>query len=144
MSIEQRKILDMLTEGKINADEAEKLLSAISGIDSEHEEAHLSHPKSSKPKLKYLRVVVEPNNENREKGDRVNIRVPLKLIRSGLKWASFIPKETKKRVTEALQDKGIEIDSSNMTPEDLEELIENFNDFTVNVEGQETIKIFCE
>ena len=144
MSIEQRKILDMLTAGKINSDEVEKLLSAVSGSDYEHDEAHFVHPKSDKAKLKYLRVVVEPNSENKEKGERVNIRVPLKLIRSGLKWASFIPKETKKKVTEALKDKGIEIDLSSMTSDDLEELIENFNDLTVNVEGQETIKIFCE
>jgi len=144
MSLEQRKILDMLTAGKVNSDEAEKLLSAISGTEHDHNETHYVHPKSGKTKLKYLRIVVEPNEENKEKGERVNIRVPLKLIRSGLKWASFIPKETKKKVTEALQEKGIEIDLSSMTSDDLEELIENFNDLTVNVEGKETIKIFCE
>ncbi|HEB30850.1 MAG TPA: hypothetical protein ENI15_08260 [Spirochaetes bacterium] len=144
MSIEQKKILDMLTAQKINTDEAEKLLSAISGNEHEHDEAHYVHSKSGKKKLKYLRIIVEPNSENKEKGERVNIRVPLKLIRSGLKWASFIPKETKKKVTEALQDRGIEIDLSSMTSDDLEELIENFNDLTVNVEGQETIRIFCE
>ena len=144
MSIEQRKILDMLTNGKINVDDAEKLLSAISRSEYDHEEAPYSQQKSGKTKFKYLRVVVEPNNDSEEKGERVNIRVPLKLIRSGLKWASFIPKETKTKVTEALLDKGIEIDLSNMTSDDLEELIENFDDLTVNVEGQETIKIFCE
>ena len=144
MGIEQRKILDMLTAGKINVDDAEKLLSAISKTDYEYEEAQYSHQKSSKSKFKYLRVVMEPNNDNEEKGERVNIRVPLKLIRSGLKWASFIPKETKTKVTEALLDKGIEVDLSSMTSDDLEELIENFDDLTVNVEGQETIKIFCE
>jgi hypothetical protein len=144
MSIEQRKVLDMLTEGKITVDDAEKLLSAVSSSEYEHDEAQHANPKSSKSKFKYLRVVVEPNNNSEVKGERVNIRVPLKLIRSGLKWASFIPKETKTKVTEALQDKGIEVDLSSMTSDDLEELIENFNDLTVNVEGQETIKIFCE
>jgi hypothetical protein len=144
MSIEQRKVLDMLTAGKISVDDAEKLLSAVSKSDYELEDAQYAHVKGGKSKFKYLRVVVEPNNKNEEVGERVNIRVPLKLIRSGLKWASFIPKETKTKVTEALLDKGIEIDLSNMTSDDLEELIENFDDLTVNVEGQETIKIFCE
>lgn len=84
------------------------------------------------------------NNAENGKGDRVNIRIPLKLIRTGLKWVSFIPEDTRTKVNEALRDKGIEMDFSKMTPDDLEELVENLDDLTVDVEGQEKVRIFCE
>lgn len=143
MSEEKRKILEMLAEGKITVEEAEKLLAAISSDDSEKKEIPSSSTESKKPPLKYLRVFVEPASEQ-SKGEKVNIRIPLKLIRAGLKWASFIPKDVHKKVDEALQDKGIDMSLSQMTPENIEELIENLNDLTVEVEGKEKVRIFCE
>lgn len=143
MSEEQRKILDMLAAGKVSVDDAEKLLSAISSGETGDGEGQTGSPQMEKSRLKYLRVVVEPDDEN-GKGDRINIRIPLKLIRTGLKWVSFIPEDTRTKVNEALRDKGIEMDFSKMTPDDLEELIENLDDLTVDVEGQEKVRIFCE
>ncbi len=143
MSEEKRKILEMLAEGKISVDEAEKLLAAVSSSASEQKESPPSSTEPSKPKPKYLRIFVEPGSKQ-EKGEKVNIRVPLKLIRAGLKWASFIPKDVHKKVDEALKDKGIDMDFSQMTPENMEELIENLDDLTVEVEGKEKVRIFCE
>jgi hypothetical protein len=138
MSEERRKILEMLQEGKISVDEAERLLSALSS--PEVEEREIS---SEKGKLKYLRILVEPGPGSEEK-ERVNVRVPLKLIRAGLKLASFIPKHAQTKVNEALQEKGIDFDFKKVTSEDLEDLISQLDDLTVEVEGKETVRIFCE
>ena len=135
---ERKRILDMLAEGKINAEEAEKLLAAISG---EKESSASNTEKSVFPK--YLRVMVEPGPSS-DHHDRVNIRVPIKLIRAGLKLASFIPKNAQDKVNEALQEKGIDADFSKLKPEDLEEILSQLDDLSVNVEGKETVKIFCE
>ncbi len=143
MGKEKRKILEMLSKGKISVDDAEKLLSAISTGESGHEERSTESSHDEKSRLKYLRVVVEPDAAN-EKKEKVNIRVPLKLIRAGIKWASFIPKDAKAKVNEKLKEKGIEMDFTKMTKDDLEELIENLNDLTIDVEGEEKIRIFCE
>jgi hypothetical protein len=138
MSEERRKILEMLQEGKISVDEAERLLSALSS--PEVEEREIS---SEKGKLKYLRILVEPGPGSEEK-ERVNVRVPLKLIRAGLKLASFIPKHAQTKVNEALQEKGIDFDFKKVTSEDLEDLITQLDDLTVEVEGKETVRIYCE
>jgi len=139
MSEERRKILEMLSKGKISVDEAERLLTAV----SEGSEQAPSRSFSSGSKLKYLRVLVEPAPDNKN-GDRVNIRVPLNLIRAGLKWAAFIPKHAQEKVDEALKEKGINVDFNKMKPEDLEEIIVNLNDLQVDVEGAEKVRIFCE
>ena len=36
------------------------------------------------------------------------------------------------------------IDPSNIKPEDLEDIITNLNDLSVEVEGKEKVRIFCE
>ena len=132
----------MLAEGKITADEADRLLSAISGQPGEdYSSGSNDGAKTTSPK--YLRVVVEPDPSGK-KHDRVNIRVPLKLIRAGLKLASFIPKDAQGKVNEALHEKGIDVDFSKLKPEDLDEILRQLDDFSVNVEGKETVKIYCE
>ncbi len=138
MNEERKKILEMLADGKITADEADRLLTAISQ-NSQNSTAETS--RTSLPK--YLRVMVEPGPES-EKADRVNIRVPLKLIRAGLKLASLIPKNAQDKVNQALNEKGIDADLSKIKPEDLDEIIRQLDDISVDVEGKETVKIYCE
>jgi len=143
MKEERRKILDMLAEGKISVDEAEKLLAAIAVDESGQKQGSEESLAGTKSSFKYLRILVEPGS-NSGSGERVNIRVPLKLIRAGLKWAAFMPKHVQGRVDEALNEKGIDMDFSSIKPGDLEEIVTNLNDLTIDVEGKETVKIFCE
>jgi hypothetical protein len=136
MSEERKKILEMLQQGKITVDEAEKLLAALSSPEETESGAE-------KPSCKYLRIQVEPGPGSEDQ-DRVNIRVPMKLIRAGLKWAAFIPKHAQSSINKALQEKGIEMDFSSITPQDIEELVSQLNDLTVEVEGKEKVRICCE
>ncbi len=136
MSEERKKILEMLQQGKITVDEAEKLLAAISTPQQ-------TEAGACKTACKYLRVQVEPGPESADK-ERVNIRVPMKLIRAGLKWAAFIPKHAQSSINQALHEKGIEMDCSAITSQDIEELVTQLNDLTVEVEGKEKVRICCE
>lgn len=138
MSEERRKILEMLAAEKITVDEAEKLLAALSVPEPE-----TGSSDKGKTGYKYLKIIVEPGPHS-EKQEKVNIRVPLKLIRAGLKWAAFIPKDAQSKVSEALNEKGIAMDWHKITPEDLEDIVTQLNDLTVDVEGKEKIRIFCE
>jgi hypothetical protein len=72
------------------------------------------------------------------------VRVPINLIRAGLKWVSFIPKHSQRKVDDALKEKGINLDFENLTAEDLDELIVNLNDLQIDVDGDEVVKVFCE
>jgi len=135
MTEERKKILEMLSEKKITVEEAERLLNALGEPES--------GSAGGKPSWKYLRVLVEPGPGS-ERGDKVNIRVPMKLIRAGLKWAALIPKHAQGDINKALQDKGIDLDFSKIKPEDLEDILTNLDDLTVDVDGHDKVRIFCE
>ncbi len=136
MSEETRKILEMLREGKIGVEEAEKLLEAVQPASASAEAAA-----AGTGAKRYLRIQVEPEEAS---GDRVNVRVPMKLIRAGLKLAAFLPRDAQSQVNHALKEKGMDVDLSKLTPEDLEELVANLDDLTVDVEGKQKVRIYSE
>jgi len=138
MNEERRKILEMLKEGKISVDDAERLMAALS-----EPAAEATAAPGGKAGWKYLRVLVEPGPGS-ESQDKVNIRVPMKLIRAGLKFAAFIPQAAHGKVSEALKEKGVDVDLSKITPQDLEDLVSNLDDMTVEVDGKDKVRIFCE
>ena len=138
MSEEKRKILEMLADKKITVDDAEKLLAAV----SDHA-APAAGDSAGKTGPKFLRVLVEPAADNPQ-GDRVNVRVPLNLVRAGLKFASFIPPQVREKVNSELKEKGVPFDMNHFNPQDVEALLVHLNDLTVEVEGKEKVRVFCE
>lgn len=138
---EQRKdILQMLTEGKITADEADQLLAALD------RDRPASPPADARPKArpKYLRVEVDANDDD-DGPVRVNVRVPLQLLRAGVRLASLIPPQALGHANEEMQRAGVPFDLSQLKPEQLEELVEHLDDMTVEVDQRDAkVRVFCE
>lgn len=140
MNEERKKILDMLAQGKISVEEAEKLLAALDN--SQKTEAVKTDSSSILPE--YLRVVVEPG-PNSKKQEKVNIRVPFQLLRAGIKLAAVVPADVQGKVNNALREKGINLDLSNISSKNLEEIVNELKDLTVDVDSnEEKVRIFCE
>jgi hypothetical protein len=143
MNEQRRQILQMLAEGKIIADEAERLIDALERKQPESPPGAAARPK---PRPKYLRVVV--NSEDDSDGDgpsRVNIRVPLQLLRAGVRLTSLIPPQALTQVNEQLNEAGIPIDLTQLKPQHIEELIEQLDELTVDVEDSDSkVQVFCE
>jgi hypothetical protein len=138
MNEERKKILDMLAEGKISSDDAERLLDKLgdgeSGKSGTHESS-ASDTGDRPSKLKYLRVFVDSAD-----GDKVNIRVPLALIGTGVKLAAVLPND----VNEKLGEQGVDL--SKLSELDAEELKEALRDLQVDVDSGDgdTVRICCE
>ena len=147
MTENKKKILEMLAQNKISTDDAYRLLSVIESGESGQESVSKADA-NVRGKAKYLRVTVLPESENEHSGnvDRVNVRVPMSLIRAGIKLTSLIPPEARDKVNGALREKGIDFDVRNVKPEDIEELIEALSDLEVDVVSSkgEKVKVFVE
>jgi hypothetical protein len=140
MNEERKRILNMLAENKITAQEAEALLDAMSP--SAKAASDGGGAVSADPK--YLRVLVEDDEDGHK--SKVNVRVPLQLIRAGVRLAALIPATAHGPVNKALKEHGIDIDVSKLKPEDFEDLVQHLRELTVDVEGPrgEKVRVFCE
>ena len=146
MTDNRRQVLDMLAQGKITVDEAERLL-ALVDQPAAGESARDDASEAGKHSRKYLRVVVEPGSQNDEKeeAERVNIRVPMALIRAGVKLAALLPADATTKVNQKLKEKGIDVDVGALKAENLEGLVNAVADLEVDVQdGEKKVRIFIE
>jgi hypothetical protein len=149
MNEHRRQILQMLSEGKINADEAERLISALEEPSAGKSSDNVSSSEA-KARPKYLRVQVDSEDDGgREGPTKVNVRVPMQLLRAGVKLAGLIPAQALHRANDAIHEQGIPFDLTQIKPENLEELIDQLSDLSVDVdqkdrESKVKVKVFCE
>jgi hypothetical protein len=157
MNENRRKILEMLAAGKITTEEAERLLAAL-----EPEPTNVGDFRGAvagpggataatvKTRARYLRVLVEADQSMTGlKGNTtVNVRVPMQLLRAGVRLASLIPAQAHEQLDQALSRHGVPLTLSQIKPENLEELIDHLEDLTVDVDGNDgnatKVRVFCE
>jgi polyhydroxyalkanoate synthesis regulator phasin len=140
MNEQARQILQMLAEGKITADEAARLIDAL---DRQEFASPTGAEPSAKRRPKYLRVLIEDNSEDAP--SHVNVRVPLQLLRAGVRLTSLIPPQALKKLNAELDKSGVPIDLTELKPQQLEELIEQLDDLTIDVHDADSkVQVFCE
>ena len=143
MNENRRSILEMLAAGKITADEADRLMAALENEQSRGGAQNAESRAKAKPK--YLRVVVQAAEHCTGEPTKVNVRVPMQLLRAGVRLTSLIPAQARDHVNQAMREQGVNFDLNQLKPENLEELIDQLNDLTVDVDQKDTqVRIFCE
>ena len=139
MTEEAKQVLQMVANGTVTVEEGERLLEALKApttpkADDEPQE------KGTVRMPKYLRVVVDEGKQ------KVNVRVPVQLIRAGMKFTALIPDNAKGDVEKHLSEKGINLDFNKLKPEDVDEFIQSLSELQVDVDDGEkaTVRVFCE
>jgi SHOCT-like protein len=136
MSVETKKVLDMLAEGKITSEDAERLLDKLAAakelVDNSVPETQES-PSATTPR-KYLRIIVNGD------GKDVNVRVPLSFVRTGVGLMAVLPP----RVADKLNDKGFDLSALKELKGD--ELNEALNTLNINIDSSDGkhLRVFCE
>jgi hypothetical protein len=137
MNEERKKVLEMLAEGKISADEAERLLETLeSQATDKSPQTALTKTLNNLPK--YLFVKVDSVD-----GDKVNIRVPLKLIKAGIKLQALLPQDAQVKVNAKLNEKGINLDD--FKAENFKDILDALTEFELNVDDKkgDKVRIYC-
>jgi hypothetical protein len=142
MSEHRRRILQMLSECKITADEAERLIAAL---EREPGASAFGTAPPQRRAAKYLRVIVDDGGRGGEGATKVNVRVPMQLLRAGVRLGALIPPKARDEVNARLREQGAPFDLGQLRPDNLEALVEQLNDLTVDVDDQRTkVRVFCE
>ena len=145
MSEDRSRILSLLAAGKITADEAERLLDALdAGAGAAAGPAGPAFTGDPSPLVaalpKYLYVQV-----NGSTGDNVHVKIPIALVRSGLKLTSLIPAQAMDQINKSMSEHGMSVDFTNLKPEDIDELIESLREMEINVDGKngDVVRVYC-
>jgi hypothetical protein len=146
MDEHRRIILDLLSKGKVTVDEAERLLGALErrlaggrrdkGVDARRRSTMLP---------KHLRILLEDDAGGAP--PKVNIRVPVQLLRAGVKLQGLLSPETCAHVDVALKEKGAGFGLQEMKSEHVEAFIEAFCRSPFCALGgadRSRLRIFCE
>jgi len=145
MSEDRSRILKMLAEGKITAEEAERLLDAVEARDgastTSGEPAIKGDPEpliAALPKYLYVKVIAV-------NGDNVDVKIPIALVRSGLKLTSLIPSKAMDQINDSMSEHGMSVDFSNLKPEDIDELVGTLREMEVNVDAKngDNVRVYC-
>lgn len=130
---DSRRVLEMLAEGKVSVQEAEQLLQAIRGGEAADE-------KRTEPR--YFRIVVNKPARDGKKAENVNIKVPMTVVRGGLRLGALFPGMLGKK--KVRMENGTELDLSTIHYADLEAMIKDIGELTVDVDGDAQVRIRCE
>ena len=95
-------------------------------------------PKPGNAKFLYVKVLST-------KGDNVNVKIPLGVIRAGLKLTTLIPKPATDQINKAMAEKGMTFDLNNLKPEDVQELIDALAEMEIEVDANngDTVRVYA-
>jgi hypothetical protein len=143
MTENTRQVLEMLAAGRITTDEADRLINALRERPSP---AATQAGPDDQAKPRYLRVIVDTVDE-KDGPTKINIRVPLQLLRAGVRLASLVPARAQEQVNGALREQGIDFDITKLKAENVDELIDELRDVSVDIAQQRDdvkIRVFSE
>ncbi|MBI9101467.1 MAG: hypothetical protein JEY99_03550 [Spirochaetales bacterium] len=142
---EKMRILNMLSEGKISPDEAEKLLTALD-VQMEQSKSAQDQNRSSQdvtPGQKFLYVQVEPKDG--KSSDRVSVKVPFGLVKAGLNIAGLIPEEAQEQINTSMGEKGFSFNLKDISKDNIDEILAALEQFTVDVDTEEaSVQVYCK
>ena len=102
-----------------------------------------THPEGEKPR--YLIIRVEPKGSESSRKGRVNVRIPIRLLRAGVKLSTVLPDHAKDRIQEVLKEKGIDFDVFALDGQRLDELLRSLTESGIEVDQDDKkVLIFCE
>ena len=132
---DRKRVLEMLANGKLTVEEAERLLAALGAAPP---------PEGAAPTAKegrYFRIVVT-RKASEGAGKNVDIRIPFALVKGGMRLGAMIP-GCGEAVTEQLRKKGIDLDLSKMSPDVLESTLRDMGEMNID-DGRSHVRISYE
>lgn len=142
MSKEIRQILEMLSQDKINSDEAEKLLEALNPDGSGFQNNQNDSDNYITGKPKFLLVKVEKPDGKRHKN--VDIKIPLTLLKAGMKLKSLMPSKYNEKFNAHFSEHGIDFNLNDLNNENISTFISALKDNPIIINADnEKVKIAC-
>ena len=149
MSDERKQILQMLADGKITADEADRLLAALESGAAEPEvedRPEGSEEPAAEPggKPKFLRIKVQSATGGHHGHENINVKIPIVLLKAGMKLTSVMPEKARSKFAAHPGDKGLGLALNQLDGENIDTLIQALAESAIDIDADdENIRIYC-
>lgn len=143
MNEEKRRILDLLAQGKISVSEAEQLLEAVQ---TGEQPAAETAPGAKAKDPRFCRVTVLAPGKDGAMAEKVNVRVPFTLVRSGIRLGALLPGFVGDKAKAHFQQQGIDVDVLKLLDQpEIETILRDLGEVTVDVnDGKSQVRVRCE
>ena len=144
MNDDTRRVLDLLAQAKITVDEADQLLRAMAAAPTPG--AGASGPdEAARPALRWVRIAVHKQAKEGHKDKDVNIRVPISIVRSGMRLGALIPGLAGDQVAAKMRERGLDVDFSKLDGAAIDAILKDLGDTNIEIDsGRAHVRITCE
>ena len=146
-----RRILDMLSQGKVSVDEADRLLKAISAEPPAGTAAAV--PSTDTTRARWIRINIhKPAKDETHRPKDVNIRVPIAVVKGGMRLGALIGTFAGEKAARRMKAQGLDIDLakinsdlSQMNGPEFDEFLRSLNDTNIEIDdGKALVRITAE
>jgi hypothetical protein len=107
-----RQILEMVSQGKLTVDDADRLLKALGGGRGTRTADAPDSVQDPTPR-RWLRINIhQPATDERPRAKDVNIRVPLGIVRGGMRLGAIIATFAGGKAAQRMKAQGVDLDLS--------------------------------
>ena len=144
MNDDTRRVLDLLAQAKITVDEADQLLRAMAAAPTPGAAAP-GPDEAAKPTLRWVRIAVHKQAKEGHKDKDVNIRVPISIVRSGMRLGALIPGLAGDQVAAKMRERGLDVDFSKLDGAAIDAILKDLGDTNIEIDsGKAHVRITCE
>jgi hypothetical protein len=145
MSDETRRVLDLVAQGKVTVDEADRLLRAMGAPAPEAAAAAPAQEDAERPQPRWLRINVHKTAKEGKHDKDVNIRVPIAIVKSGMRLGALIPGLAGDQFAARMREKGLDVDFSKLDAAAVDNMLKELGDANIEIDnGKSQVRITCE
>ena len=146
-----RRVLDMLQDGKITIDEADRLLKALTA-DRSPETAGANTATHASERVRWIRINIQKPANDGHKAKNVNIRVPIAVVKGGMRLGAIIGTFAGDKAARRMKAQGLDIDLakissdlSQMNGPEFDEFLRSLNETNIEIDdGRSQVRITAE
>jgi hypothetical protein len=147
-----RRILDLLSQGKITVDDADRLIKAMSA-DVPAGTTVTETAADGGQRARWFRINIrKPASDQAHKPKDVNIRVPIAVVKGGMRLGAIIATFAGEKAALRMKQRGLDLDLSTingdlsrMNGAEFEAFLKSLDDMNIEIDdGRSTVRITAE
>ena len=146
-----RRILEMLSQGKITVDDADRLIQAVSADRAAAVPADTAA--DARPRARWFRINIhKPAKDEAHRAKDVNIRVPVAVVKGGMRLGAIIATFAGKNAAHKMKKDGVDIDLSTLNGDlsrmngpEFDTFLKSLDETDIEIDdGKARVRITCE